>query len=130
MIVRNIEHAAKETYDVIIVGGGIYGAMLALEATARGLRPLLVENHDFGSQTSFNSFRLLHGGLRYLQSMDIIRLRESGDKSVRYRYEVIGEQDPLNLVESVLFGYQAVLLVNSAMIFGTIVACQLFGRRV
>lgn len=77
MIVRDVEHAAGEIHDVIIIGGGVYGCMVALEATARGLRPLLVENRDFGSQTSFNSFRLIHGGLRYLQSLDIIRLRES-----------------------------------------------------
>lgn len=74
---RDVEGAAEGTHDVIIVGGGIYGAMLTLEACARGLRPLLVESRDFGSQTSFNSFRLIHGGLRYLQSLDIPRLRES-----------------------------------------------------
>jgi glycerol-3-phosphate dehydrogenase len=77
MLVRDVEGAASESWDVIILGGGVYGAMLSLEATARGLRPLLIERHDFGGQTSFNSFRLIHGGLRYLQSMDLIRLRES-----------------------------------------------------
>jgi glycerol-3-phosphate dehydrogenase len=77
MIVRDVEQAAEEVYDVIIVGGGVYGCMVALEATARGLRPLLLESRDFGGQTSFNSFRIIHGGLRYLQSLDITRLRES-----------------------------------------------------
>jgi glycerol-3-phosphate dehydrogenase len=79
MIVRDVEQTAGEIHDVIIVGGGVYGCMVALEATARGLRPLLIESRDFGSQTSFNSFRIIHGGLRYLQSLDIdiIRLRES-----------------------------------------------------
>ena len=77
MLVRDVDSAAGRSYDVVIVGGGIYGAMLALQATARGLHPLLVERHDFGSGTSFNSFRLIHGGLRYLQSLDIVRLRES-----------------------------------------------------
>jgi glycerol-3-phosphate dehydrogenase len=77
VLIRDVERAADETYDIIIVGGGVYGVMLALDATARGLRPLLVECRDFGSQTSFNSFRLIHGGLRYLQSLDFVRLRES-----------------------------------------------------
>jgi len=77
MIVRDVERAAAGTYDVIVVGGGVYGCMTALESCARGLRPLLIESRDFGSRTSFNSFRLIHGGLRYLQSLDIVRLRES-----------------------------------------------------
>jgi len=77
MLIRDVNSAARQSYDVIIIGGGVYGAMLALQSAAGGLRPLLVEKHDFGSRTSFNSFRLIHGGLRYLQSLDIVRLRES-----------------------------------------------------
>jgi glycerol-3-phosphate dehydrogenase len=62
---------------LIVVGGGIYGAMLSLEASRRGLRPLLLERNDFGSGTSFNSLRIIHGGLRYLQSLDLSRFFES-----------------------------------------------------
>jgi glycerol-3-phosphate dehydrogenase len=51
--------------------------MLAMQATARKLRPLLIEKHDFGGQTSFNSLRIIHGGLRYLQSLDFPRYFES-----------------------------------------------------
>lgn len=51
--------------------------MLALHATARKLRPLLVERDDFGEHTSFNSLRIIHGGLRYLQSFDLRRFFES-----------------------------------------------------
>lgn len=69
--------AEKEIYDLIIIGGGIYGAMLALEATRRGLHSLLIEQGDFGEFTSFNSLRIIHGGFRYIQNMDIHRLRES-----------------------------------------------------
>ena len=76
MLIRDVDAAAAGTYDLIIVGGGIYGTMLTLEATARGLRPLLMERQDFGGQTSFNSFRLIHGGLRYLQTLDLVRLRQ------------------------------------------------------
>ena len=72
-IVREPIRAANEDYDIVIVGGGIYGAMLLLVATAHDLKAILIERNDFGSQTSFNSLRIIHGGLRYLQSLDIPR---------------------------------------------------------
>src|SRR3990172_8258364 len=59
-ITRKPALAAKDTYDLIIIGGGIYGAMLALEAIRRGLYPLLVERDDFGEFTSSNSLRIIH----------------------------------------------------------------------
>lgn len=77
MIHRDPAGFAAEPHDLIVVGGGIYGAMLALEATRRGLRPLLLERHDFGGATSWNSLRIAHGGLRYLQTLDLRRFRES-----------------------------------------------------
>lgn len=69
--------AAKEEYDIIIVGGGIYGICLNLEASRRGLKSLLIEKEDFGGAASLNSLRILHGGLRYLQSLDLPRFLES-----------------------------------------------------
>jgi glycerol-3-phosphate dehydrogenase len=81
-IIRNPASAAEKTYDLIIVGGGIYGVLLSLEASSRGLKSLLLEKQDFGGSTSFNSLRILHGGLRYLQSLDLNRFRESvGERS-------------------------------------------------
>lgn len=76
-ISRNLLRCSRERYDVIIVGGGIYGISLSLEASRRGLRSLLVEKADFGGKTSFNSLRILHGGLRYLQTADFKRFHES-----------------------------------------------------
>lgn len=76
-IIREPASAAKETYDLIVVGGGIYGAMLSLEASRRGLCSLLIERGDFGEETTFNCLRILHGGLRYLQSLDLHRFCES-----------------------------------------------------
>lgn len=76
-ILRDPARAAGETYDLIIIGGGIYGVMLSLESSRRGLRSLLIERDDFGSVTSFNSLRTLHGGFRYLQNLDLHRFRES-----------------------------------------------------
>lgn len=73
---RPIQATDKE-YDAIIIGGGIYGISLALEAGRRGLKTLLLEKGDFGEYTSFNSLKIIHGGLRYLQSLDLHRFRES-----------------------------------------------------
>lgn len=77
LIERKPEEAARVSHDLIVVGGGVYGTALALEAARRGLRPLLLEREDFGARTSWNSLRIVHGGLRYLQDLDIKRFRES-----------------------------------------------------
>jgi glycerol-3-phosphate dehydrogenase len=69
--------AAREKFDLIVIGGGIYGAMISLEASCRGLRALLLERGDFGQGTTRNSLRIVHGGLRYLQHLDLRRHRES-----------------------------------------------------
>lgn len=76
-IVRDPQAAAARHYDVIIIGGGIYGATLLYEATRHGLSAALVEKDDFGGATSLNNFRILHGGLRYLQKLDLPRFFES-----------------------------------------------------
>jgi glycerol-3-phosphate dehydrogenase len=77
VIDRNLQHVATERFDLIVIGGGILGASLALEATLAGLRPLLLEARDFGGGASWNSLRILHGGLRYLQSADLPRFVDS-----------------------------------------------------
>lgn len=74
---RDPAAASRQTYDVIVVGGGVQGIMIALEAARRGLRPLLLERGDFGGATSWSSLRIIHGGLRYLQSMNLRRFAES-----------------------------------------------------
>src|SRR3954447_14990443 len=61
---------ADETFDVLVVGGGITGAGVALDAAARGLRTALVERDDFAAGTSSRSSKLVHGGLRYLSQGD------------------------------------------------------------
>lgn len=76
-IKRDPEQYSKQSFDLIIVGGGIYGAMLAYEAVRRSLKPLVVEQNDFTSATSLNHLRTVHGGLRYLQSLDFPRFMES-----------------------------------------------------
>ena len=77
LISRDPEGATHRSYDLAIVGGGIYGITVALEAAQRGLRALLIERDDFGGATTWNSLRIIHGGLRYLQSLDLRRFFES-----------------------------------------------------
>ena len=77
VIDRDLRAAAAHSYDLLVVGGGIHGVTLALEAARRGLATLLLERGDFGGETSWNSLRVIHGGLRYLQALDFARHRES-----------------------------------------------------
>jgi glycerol-3-phosphate dehydrogenase len=74
---RDIDRLTSRTFDLLVVGGGICGLMAAWDAATRGLHVALIERHDFGSGASFHHHRTLHGGLRYLQSADLVRLRES-----------------------------------------------------
>jgi glycerol-3-phosphate dehydrogenase len=74
---RNLRQLADRHYDVVIVGGGVYGAALARESTLGGLSTALVEKGDFCSATSASSLKIIHGGLRYLQQLDFSRLRNS-----------------------------------------------------
>ncbi len=67
----NLARLGIGTYDVLVVGGGITGAGVALDAASRGLRTALVERDDFASGTSSKSSKLVHGGLRYLQNGDV-----------------------------------------------------------
>jgi glycerol-3-phosphate dehydrogenase len=64
-------------YDVAVIGGGIIGAACAFECAHKGLRTILLEKSDFGSETSAGSFKIIHGGLRYLQHLDFSRVKES-----------------------------------------------------
>ncbi len=74
---RDIHRLTTEKFDVLIVGGGIYGATLARQCSMQGMKVALIDKNDFGSATSANSLKIIHGGLRYLQSMDFKRMRES-----------------------------------------------------
>jgi len=81
---NNLGRLANERFDVLVVGGGITGAGVALDAASRGLRTALIERDDFASGTSSKSSKLVHGGLRYLQNGDI-----------RLVYEALAERQRL-----------------------------------
>ena len=74
---RDLEKLSQEKYDVVVIGAGIYGVATAWDASLRGLKVALIDKGDFGSKTSSNSLKIIHGGLRYLQQFDIKRMRES-----------------------------------------------------
>lgn len=74
---RDVDRLTRRTFDVLVVGGGIYGLTIAYDAAQRGLDVALIERNDFGSGASFNHLRTIHGGLRYLQTLDLPRARES-----------------------------------------------------
>ncbi|HEY2814231.1 MAG TPA: glycerol-3-phosphate dehydrogenase/oxidase [Acidimicrobiales bacterium] len=79
-----LRRLAAERFDVLVIGGGITGAGVALDASSRGLRTALVERDDFASGTSSKSSKMVHGGLRYLQNGD-----------VRLVYEALAERQRL-----------------------------------
>ncbi|MGH3520660.1 MAG: glycerol-3-phosphate dehydrogenase/oxidase [Haloechinothrix sp.] len=71
------QRLGKETFDVVVIGGGVVGAGTALDAATRGLRVALVEARDLGSGTSSRSSKLFHGGLRYLEQLEFSLVREA-----------------------------------------------------
>ena len=81
-----LQRLADESFDVLVVGGGITGAGVALDAASRGLRTAVIERHDFASGTSSKSSKLVHGGLRYLQQ-----------REYRLVYEALAERQRLRV---------------------------------
>ena len=74
---RRLDRIRSKNFDLLVVGGGIYGACAAWEAASRGLSVALVEKADFGHASSANHLKMVHGGIRYIQHVDIPRIRES-----------------------------------------------------
>lgn len=81
-----LEAMSQKQYDVLIIGGGITGAGIALDAVTRGLKVALVEMQDFAGGTSSRSTKLVHGGLRYLKQFEINVVAEVGrEREIVYR---------------------------------------------
>ncbi|MBI2930214.1 MAG: glycerol-3-phosphate dehydrogenase/oxidase [Planctomycetes bacterium] len=80
---KNLEAMVEKPLDLLVIGGGITGAGIALDAAARGLRVGLVERWDFASGTSSKSSKLIHGGLRYLKQLQFkVTLEASREKAL------------------------------------------------
>src|SRR5947207_9359048 len=72
-----LEALSNEPFDVVVVGGGVTGAGVALDAASRGYSVALVERDDFAKGTSSRSSKMVHGGLRYLRNFDLGLVREA-----------------------------------------------------
>ena len=76
-LIRNIEALSEKDYDLAVVGGGIFGVCAAWDAALRGFSVVIIDKGDFCHATSANHFKMVHGGIRYLQHADVVRIRES-----------------------------------------------------
>jgi glycerol-3-phosphate dehydrogenase len=128
-----LERLAAETFDVLVIGAGITGAGVALDAASRGLRTALVEQRDFAYGTSSKSSKMVHGGIRYLQQGDVklvwqaLRERKALLKNAPHLVRPLGFMIPIytkggliprfmaRLFRIVLFAYD---LVGGAAIVG------------
>lgn len=80
-----LESLEKEQLDLLVIGGGITGSGISLDAATRGLRTGLIEMQDFAAGTSSRSTKLVHGGLRYLQQFEVKMVAEVGkERAVVY----------------------------------------------
>lgn len=75
-----VENLSKSSFDLLIIGGGITGAGIALDAATRGLKVVLLEKEDFAYGTSSRSTKLIHGGLRYLKQLEFGLVKEVGSE--------------------------------------------------
>ncbi|MBO0341909.1 MAG: glycerol-3-phosphate dehydrogenase/oxidase [Bacteroidota bacterium] len=105
---NKLQKAAKTTYDLVVIGGGITGAGIALDASSRGMKVLLLEKGDFASGTSSKSTKLIHGGLRYLKQFDFWLVKEVGsERAIVHKlapHLVLPEKMLLPLIEGGSYG--------------------------
>lgn len=105
---KTIETLSKTEYDLVVIGGGITGGGIALDAASRGLKVALVEKGDFASGTSSKSTKLIHGGLRYLKQFDFWLVKEVGsERAIVHKlapHLVLPEKMVLPLIENGSYG--------------------------
>lgn len=98
MVMRRDADALCQPFDILIIGAGIYGAVIARLAALRGWSVALIDKGDFGSATSRNSAKIIHGGLRYIQHFDFRRVRESAIAQREWRIAAPHLVQPLRFV--------------------------------
>lgn len=103
-----IDKFTREAFDLLVIGGGITGCGIALDAASRGLKVGLVEMNDFASGTSSKSTKLIHGGLRYLKQFEIALVREVGrERAIVHKlapHLVASEKMLLPIIKNGTFG--------------------------
>ena len=106
--VKWMQEVQQEEFDLVVIGGGITGAGIALDAAARGMKVVLLEKGDFASGTSSKSTKLIHGGLRYLKQFDFWLVKEVGsERAIVHRlapHLVLPEKMLLPLIEGGSYG--------------------------
>ena len=104
-----IHKLITEEYDLLVIGGGITGAGIALDAASRGLKTALIEKNDFAFGTSSRSTKLIRGGLRYLKQLEFGLVKEVGsERAIVHKlapHLVIPEKMLLPLSEKKGLGY-------------------------
>lgn len=95
---RNISALVDRQYDLVVIGGGIFGICVAWDAVLRGLSVAIVERDDFAQATSGNCFKIVHGGIRYVQHLDVTRVRESSREQNTFLRIAPHLVDPLPIV--------------------------------
>ena len=121
----DLERLANETWDLLVVGGGIVGAGSFLDAASRGLRVALVEQDDIAVGTSSRSSRLIHGGLRYLQQLELPLVREA----LAERSRLLRLAPHLVRLEAFLFPLYGPPLITRAFYEAGVTLYDLLGSR-
>lgn len=105
---KTIQNLSKTEFDLVVIGGGITGGGIALDAASRGMKVALVEKGDFASGTSSKSTKLIHGGLRYLKQFDFWLVKEVGsERAIVHKlapHLVLPEKMLLPLIENGSYG--------------------------
>ena len=127
-----LDNLKTETFDLLVIGGGITGAGIALDAASRGMKVALVEKLDFASGTSSKSTKLIHGGLRYLKQFEIALVREVGSERAIVHtlapHLVISEKMLLPLIKGGTYG--SILTSFGLMVYDVLAGVESVDQRV
>jgi len=121
----DLERLTTESFDIVIVGGGVVGAGALLDAASRGLRVALVEQEDIAAGTSSRSSRLIHGGLRYLEQLHLPLVREA----LAERRRLLQLAPHLVTLEPLLFPIYGIPFLSKAFYDAGLTLYDLLGAR-